>query len=73
MQTKKFTFALNDILVEEGLRLSQIKTKRELIETTLREFVARRGGLNLRDLRGTGGIRDDYDYKSTRAEGLVTG
>ena len=62
---------LNDALVSDGLRLSQLKTKRELIETALREFVAHRSRLNLRDLKGSGGIRDDYDYKSARAGELA--
>lgn len=58
---------LNEGLVADALQLSHIKTKRELIETALREFVAHRRRLNLRDLKGAGGVRDDYDYKSLRA------
>ena len=58
---------LDDQLVEEAQALSQIKTKRELIEQALKEFVAHRKRLNLRDLKGMGGIRSDYDYKSLRA------
>ncbi len=58
---------LNDRLVKEAMALSQLTTKRELIEVALEEFVAHRKRLNLRDLKGFGGIRDDYDYKSLRA------
>ena len=58
---------LNASLVEEALRLSQLKTKRELIDAALKEFVAHRKRLNLRDLKGTGGLRKGYDYKSLRA------
>lgn len=58
---------LNASLVEEALRLSQLKTKRELIDAALKEFVAHRKRLNLRDLKGTGGLRSGYDYKSLRA------
>jgi len=57
---------LDDQLVSEAQALSQIKTKRELIEQALKEFVAHRKRLNLRDLKGMGGIREDYDYKSLR-------
>jgi Arc/MetJ family transcription regulator len=58
---------LDDQLVKEAQALSQIKTKRELIEQALKEFVAHRKRLNLRELKGMGGIRSDYDYKSLRA------
>jgi len=57
---------LDDKLVEEAQALSQIKTKRELIDTALREFVAHRKQLDLRDLKGIGELRADYDYKSAR-------
>ncbi len=57
---------LDETLVQEALRLSQLKTKRELIDAALKEFVAHRKRLNLRDLKGTGGLRGDYDYKSLR-------
>ncbi len=58
---------LDDQLVQEAQALSQIKTKRELIEQALKEFVAHRKRLNLRELKGMGGIRSDYDYKGLRA------
>lgn len=58
---------LNDALIQEAMGLSKITTKRELIDVALREFVAHRKRLDLRDLKGTGGLRDDYDYKALRA------
>ena len=58
---------LNDDLVKEAQALSQIKTKRELIETALREFVAHRKRLDLRDLKGSRLFDEDYDYKKTRS------
>lgn len=58
---------LDDQLVEEALALSKIKTKRELVQQALREFVAHRKRLDVRELKGIGGIREDYDYKSLRA------
>ncbi len=58
---------LNDDLVREAQALSHIKTKRELIDQALKEFVAHRKRLNLRELKGLGCIRSDYDYKSLRA------
>lgn len=61
---------LDDALVQEALLLSQLKTKRELIDVALQEFVAHRKRLNIRDIKGLGGISDDYDYKSLRHSGL---
>lgn len=58
---------LDDDLVKEAQALSKIKTKRELIEQALREFVSHRKRLDVRELKGLGGLRDDYDYKGLRA------
>ncbi|MCZ6831609.1 MAG: type II toxin-antitoxin system VapB family antitoxin [Gammaproteobacteria bacterium] len=58
---------LNDELVKEAQALSHIKTKRELIETALREFVAHRKRLDLRNLKGSHLLDDSYDYKRTRS------
>jgi Arc/MetJ family transcription regulator len=60
---------LDDRLVAEAMKLGRITTKRELVEQALREFVAFRKRLDLRDLKGSGTIADDYDYKSLRAGG----
>ena len=58
---------LNDELVEEAFKFSQtISTKRELIETALKEYVDNRKRKNIRDLRGRINFRDDYDYKAMR-------
>jgi Arc/MetJ family transcription regulator len=57
---------LDDGLVKEAQALSHIKTKRELIDTALREFVASRKRRDLRDLRGMDLIADDYDHKLSR-------
>jgi len=58
---------LNDELVAEALMYSQtISTKRELIETALREYVNNRKRKNIKELRGKIKFRNDYDYKSMR-------
>ena len=58
---------LDDALVAEAQKLSRIKTKRQLVDQALREFVANRKRLDLRDLACSGLLADDYDYKNTRA------
>jgi Arc/MetJ family transcription regulator len=58
---------LNDELVDEAFKYSKaISTKRELIETALREYVNNRKRKDLRELRGKIKFRDNYDYKSMR-------
>jgi Arc/MetJ family transcription regulator len=58
---------LNDTLVDEAFRYSQtISTKKELIETALKEYVDIRKRKNIKDLRGKITFRDDYDYKAMR-------
>ena len=58
---------LNDELIDEAFKFSQsIATKRELIETALREYVNNRKRKNIRELRGKIRFNDDYDYKNMR-------
>ncbi len=57
---------LDDALVEEAFRHSSAKTKRELVDLALREFVENRKRKDVRELRGKGLIRPDYDYKALR-------
>ena len=58
---------LNDKLVEEAFKFSQsISTKRELIETALKEYVDNRKRKNLKELKGKIKFNDDYDYKAMR-------
>ncbi len=58
---------LDDELVREALALSRIRTKRELVEQALREFAAFRKRLDVRELRDSGTLRGDCDYKGLRA------
>ncbi len=57
---------LDDNLVTEAFRLTDAKTKKELVHLALRELVNRRRRLDVRELPGAVGIRSDYDYKSLR-------
>ena len=58
---------LNDELMDEAFKFSgSISTKRELIETALREYVNNRKRKNIRDLKGKISFSDDYDYKIMR-------
>ena len=57
---------LDDTLVEDAMKLSGAKTKKELISNALREFVTARKRLNLLDLDGKIKFSEAYDYKRLR-------
>ena len=58
---------LDDQLVDEAFKYADhIHTKRDLIETALKEFVKHRKIKNLRDLKGKILFAEDYDYKKMR-------
>jgi Arc/MetJ family transcription regulator len=57
---------LDDELVEEAFRHSNAKTKRELVDLALREFVANHKRKDVRELRGKIKFHPGYDYKKLR-------
>ncbi len=58
---------LNDKLVDEAMRVTQSRTKKEVVERALRELVARHAQRALRDLVGQDLIDPDYDVRAVRA------
>ena len=61
---------MNDELVEEAFRYAGVRTKRELVDLALREFVESRKRRDVRELRGRFGLYLDYDHKALR-EGIA--
>jgi Arc/MetJ family transcription regulator len=58
---------LDDELLKEAFKYSKgIPTKKELIETALKEYVKNRKIKNLCDLKGKITFDDDYEYKKMR-------
>ena len=57
---------LDDELVEEAFRHSNAKTKRELVDMALREFVENHRRKDIRELRGEITFHPGYDYKRLR-------
>jgi len=57
---------IDDYLIEEALKISRIKTKKELIHKALEEFVRNRKRKDLREIKGHVKFADDYDYKKLR-------
>jgi Arc/MetJ family transcription regulator len=60
---------LDDELVKQALQYAGVKTKRELVERALREFVENHRRRDVRELRGTVRIRKGYDHKRLRTGG----
>lgn len=58
---------LDDKLVEEAIKLTNIKTKKELINLSLEELVENRSRMKLQDLYGKIQFSEDYDYKKMRS------
>ncbi len=61
---------LDNKLVEEALKLSGLKTKKEVIHQALLEFVQNRNRRDLRELQGKILFDDAYDYKVLREDKL---
>ena len=57
---------LDDEIVEEAMKISGARTKKELISRALKEFIKTRKRMNLLDLEGKITFRRDYDYKKLR-------
>ncbi len=58
---------LDEDLVTEAFTLTDVRTKRELIDLALRELVRTRRKKDLTELAGKIQLRDDYDHKALRA------
>jgi Arc/MetJ family transcription regulator len=58
---------LDDALVEEAMRLTGARSRREVIHRALRELVSREKQRALRTLSGDGLIDPGYDVRAIRA------
>ena len=65
---RRTNIVLDQDLVEEALRYAGVRTKRELVDLALREFVENHKRRDVRELRGKVRLRPDYDYKRLRVE-----
>ncbi len=57
---------LDEELVDEAFRYSDVKTKRDLVDLALREFVENRRRRDVRELRGKVELDPSYDHKALR-------
>ena len=59
---------LDDDLVAEAMRLTGIKTKRELVRRALEAFIRQKKRKSLLDLKGKIEFDPDYDHKALRGD-----
>ena len=57
---------IDDAIMQRAIEISRIKTKREVVERALQEFVAIHSRKDLLDLCGKIRFADNYDYKALR-------
>lgn len=60
---------IDETLLQEAFKFTTVKTKKELIQVALEEFVKHHNKKNLMDLKGKIKFADDYDYKKMRETG----
>jgi len=59
---------LDESLVKKAMKLSRMKTKTEIVNQALKEFVENRKRLNLMDLEGKIKFVKGYNYKALRMD-----
>ena len=59
--------ALNDELIEEAMKLSGAKSKREAVNKALEEYIGLIKRRRLASKAGRGGIDPAYNYKKARS------
>lgn len=57
---------LEDKLVQEAFKYTSVKSKKELVNLALREYIENHRRRDIRELLGKVRIRNDYDYKALR-------
>ena len=66
MSTRRTNIVLDDKLLDEAFKLSDSKTKKDLIHEALGEYVVSHKIKNLMDIKGKIEFSESYDYKSMR-------
>jgi Arc/MetJ family transcription regulator len=57
---------IDDTLLAEALKYTDLKTKKEVVHLALQELVTNHKRLSLLDLKGNISLSDNYDYKKLR-------
>ena len=67
LYTVATNLSIDPDLLDKALELSGERTKKAAVNQALREFIARREQMRLRELFGQLEWSDDFDYKKGRA------
>lgn len=57
---------LDEALVNQAFKYAGVKTKKDLVDLALREFVRQHKRADVRALRGKGLLDPSYDYRAAR-------
>ena len=57
---------IDENLIKEALKISGLKTKKEVVNLALKEFVENRRRKNLMEMKGKIQFDENYDYKKMR-------
>ena len=60
--------ALNDNLLNQAMKIGNVRTKRETVNSALKEFIERRRQKKIIDIQGKIEFRKDWDYKKDRSQ-----
>lgn len=60
--------AIDSNLIEQAMKISGVKTKKDMVNMALEEFVQRHNRKNLLDIAGKIQLAEGYDYKAMRKE-----
>lgn len=58
---------IDDALMKEAMTLSGMKTKRDIVNKALEEFIRNLKKKDLREIRGKVRFAEGYDYKKMRS------
>jgi len=58
--------ALDDKLLNMAMKIGRMRTKRETVNSALKEFIERRQQRNILGIKGKIDFRADWDYKKGR-------
>ncbi len=58
-------------LLKEACQIGDHRTRQEVIDTALREYIKSRGQMQITELFGTVDYDPDYDYKAERRRKVV--
>jgi len=63
---------IDESLMQEAFRYSSLKTKKDIINLALKEFVENAKKLSLLDLRGKISFEENYNYKDLREKNVLS-